>query len=131
MVGRSNGSNRRHRCNWPGPNVAALRRWSSWLRDHGDRQHRHALRAVVAGELRVCAVGAVDLCEPATRHLFAVHDDARFLRHVVHLNDHMGWSFDEVADWLDLIVEGLVTPDEALSIRTRGALRRAMAAESD
>jgi hypothetical protein len=66
-----------------------------------------------------CAIGALDEIPGAdVPFLFSPQDDERLLRHVVQMNDDMGWTFSEIAGWLELIAGGDLSVDDALLVRS-------------
>lgn len=110
--------------------AADIRRWAAWLRASAARQARGSLRRVRSdGTVRVCALGALEELAGIRPVLFGARVEARFLRRVVHLNDEAGWSFDQIATWLELIARGALSLDDALRVRVvpvspAGAIRR-------
>jgi hypothetical protein len=97
-----------------------IRRWVGWLRANPHRQLRGALRRIAPdGTILRCAIGALDEVPGADApFLFSPHDDERVLRHIVLMNDDMGWTFSEIAGWLELIADGTLSLDEALVVRS-------------
>jgi hypothetical protein len=97
-----------------------IRSWAKWLRANSHRQLRGALRRIGRdGMVRRCAIGALDEVPGAdVPFLFSPQDDERVLRYVVQMNDDMGWTFTEIAGWLELIAEGTLSLDDALEVRS-------------
>ena len=97
-----------------------IRRWAQWLRANPHRQLRGALRRVARdGTILRCAIGALDEVPGADApFLFSVQDDERVLRHIVLMNDDMGWTFSEIAGWLELIADGVLSLDDALQVHS-------------
>ena len=94
-----------------------LHRWATWLRRNAARQVRGALRRVRPdGTVLVCAIGALDEVAFTGAVLFSKTKESRFMTKVVLLNDCLGWTFDEIATWLELIADGSLGLDEALQI---------------
>ena len=96
-----------------------LRRWARWLRTNPDRQARGTFRKRASdGSLQVCAIGALEEIAGAdVAFLFSPTNEGKFIQHVVLMNDSLGWSFAEIADWLDLIADGQLGLQDALAIR--------------
>ncbi len=96
-----------------------LRRWARWLRTNPDRQARGTFRKRAPdGSLQVCAIGALEEIAAAdVAFLFSPTNEGKFIQHVVLMNDSLGWSFVEIADWLDLIADGQLGLQDALAIR--------------
>ena len=65
----------------------------------------------------MCALGALDELPNTRWVLFSEATEARFMRHVVLLNDCQGWTFGEIATWLELIADGHLGLREALRVR--------------
>ena len=107
------------------PNTTYLQRWASWLRANAHRQTRGAFRRRLGdGTVLVCAIGALEEVPPTGRHLFSMTCEQVYLKHVVSMNDTFGWSFPEIAAWLDRVAAGDVPLREALAIRHVEQLRR-------
>ena len=104
--------------------VEVIHRWAEWLRANSHRQLRGALRRVGPGGVVFrCAIGALDEVPGSdVSFLFSPQDDERLLRHVVRMNDDMGWTFSEIAGWLELVAEGTLPLDDALRVRSPGDL---------
>ncbi len=95
-----------------------LRRWAAWLRTSTSRQVRGTLqRRRPDGTVSVCALGALGELPHTRSVLFSRATEARFMRHVVLLNDCLGWTFDEIATWLELIADEQLSLHEALRVR--------------
>ena len=96
-----------------------LRRWASWLRTNPDRQARGTFRKRAPdGSLQVCAIGALEEIAGAdVTFLFSPTNEGKFIQHVVLMNDSLGWSFVEIADWLDRVADGRLGLRAALAIR--------------
>jgi len=97
----------------------ALRRWASWLRTNPDRQARGTFRKRAPdGSLQVCAIGALEeIAGTDMAFLFSPTNEGKFMQQVVLMNDSLGWSFVEIADWLDLIADGRLGLRDALAVR--------------
>ncbi len=104
--------------------VDVIRRWAEWLRANPHRQLRGALRRIGPdGTLLRCAVGALDEVPGSdVPFLFSPRDDERILTHVVLMNDDMGWTFAEIAGWLELIAGDALAVDDALQVHSPGDL---------
>jgi len=100
--------------------VEVIRGWAEWLRANSHRQLRGALRRIGPdGTVLRCAIGALDEVPGSdVAFLFSPQDDERILRYVVLMNDDMGWTFSEIAGWLELIAEGGLSLDDALQVRS-------------
>jgi hypothetical protein len=100
--------------------VEVINRWAEWLRANPHRQLRGALRRIGSdGTVLRCAIGALDEVPGSdVPFLFSPQDDERILRHVVLMNDDMGWTFSEIAGWLELLAGGALALDEALQVRS-------------
>ncbi len=95
-----------------------LHRWANWLRRNEARQIRGALCGLAPdGSVLVCAIGALEELSNTRPVLFSMTRERRFLRRVVLLNDRLGWTFPQIATWLDRIADGRLSLDEALQIR--------------
>jgi hypothetical protein len=71
------------------------------------------------GTVLRCAIGALDEVPGSdVSFLFSPEDDERILRHVVLMNDDMGWTFSEIAGWLELVADGVLAPDDAVQVRS-------------
>jgi hypothetical protein len=71
------------------------------------------------GTLLRCAIGALDEVPGSdVSYLFSPQGDEHLLKHIVRMNDDMGWTFTEIAGWLDLIAEGALSPQDALLIHS-------------
>ena len=105
-----------------------LRRWASWLRMHPDRQVRGTFRKCTPdGILHVCAIGALEEIAGANvAFLFSPANEGKFIQHVVQMNDSLGWSFAEIADWIDCIADGDLSLREALAVRKPADLPMAL-----
>jgi hypothetical protein len=104
------------------PNARELRRWARWLRANPRRQLRGALRhRDPDGTVRVCAIGALEELSPCGRFLFWPRLEHLYLRRVVLLNDTLGWTFPQIAAWLEQIAAGLLGPEEALAVASPSA----------
>ncbi len=101
-----------------------LRRWASWLRTNPDRQARGTFRRRAPdGSLLVCAIGALEEIAGAdVTFLFSPTNEGKFMRHVVLMNDSLGWDFVEIADWLDFVADGRLGLRDALAVRQPGDL---------
>ena len=101
-----------------------LRRWASWLRTNPDRQARGTFRRRAPdGSLLVCAIGALEeIAGPDVTFLFSPTNEGKFMRHVVLMNDSLGWDFVEIADWLDFVADGRLGLRDALAVRQPGDL---------
>jgi len=95
-----------------------LRCWARWLRANADRQTRGTFRKRAPdGSLQVCAIGALEEVAGAdVTFLFSPTNEGKFIQHVVQMNDSLGWSFAEIADWLDLVADGELGLRAALAI---------------
>jgi hypothetical protein len=70
------------------------------------------------GTLLLCAIGGLEEVPGSdVPHLFSPEHEELFLRHVVWMNDCRGWTFPQIARWLDLIADGTLTPAEALRVQ--------------
>lgn len=103
-----------------------LRQWATWLRLNAPRQAREALRRRQRdGTLHVCAIGALEeIGAGKAIFLFSLLNEAKFMRQVVLLNDSLGWTFPEIADWLDSIADGALSLGRALGVRVPADLPR-------
>ncbi len=106
-------------------NPAVLRHWAAWLRANAHRQVRGRLRARLPdGGIGWCALGALEEADPeGVPVLFCRALERRFLRHVVALNER--FTFGEIAGWLTLLADGVLSPVQALRLRHPGQLRGA------
>lgn len=97
-------------------NPGLLRRWAAWLRGNAHRQVRGRLRARLPdGTIGWCALGGLEEADPeGVPTLFCRAMERRFLRHVVALNERL--SFGEIAEWLTLLADGALSPEEALRL---------------
>ncbi len=98
---------------------AELRLWAAWLRLNAQCQIRGTFRRRQPdGTLRVCAIGALEqIADADVTFLFSPLNEGKFMRRVVLMNDVLGWTFPQIADWLDLIADGALGLREALEIR--------------
>lgn len=96
-----------------------LRRWARWLRTNPHRQTRGTFRKRAAdGSRQVCAIGALEEIAGADMaYLFSPTNEGKFMQHVVLMNDSLGWSFGEIADWIDLVADGQLAMRDALAVR--------------
>ncbi len=96
-----------------------LRLWAAWLRLNAHCQVRGTFRRRQPdGTLRVCAIGALEqIADADVTFLFSPLNEGKFMRHVVLMNDVLGWTFPQIADWLDLVADGALGLREALKIR--------------
>ncbi len=96
-----------------------LRRWARWLRTNPDRQVRGTFRKRAPdGSMLVCAIGALEeIAGTDVTFLFSPTNEGKFMQHVVLMNDSLGWSFGEIADWIDLVADGQLGLRAALAIR--------------
>ncbi len=101
-----------------------LRLWAAWLRRNAQCQIRGTFRRRQPdGTLRVCAIGALEqIADADVTFLFSPLNEAKFMRHVVLMNDVFRWTFPQIADWLDLIADGDLGLREALEIRDYDSL---------
>ncbi len=106
-------------------NPLLLRRWAVWLRGNPRRQARGRLRARLPdGSIAWCALGGLEEADPeGVPILFCAALERRFLRHVVALNER--WTFGEIAEWLTLLADGVLSPAEALRVHDPAQLLRA------
>lgn len=97
-----------------------LRRWATWLRTNPHRQVRGTFRRRTAdGEMQVCAIGALEeIAGSDVTFLFSPASEGKFMQHVVLMNDTLGWSFNEIAAWLDHVADGTLSLRQALAVRT-------------
>ncbi len=118
-----------------------LRLWAAWLRLNPQCQIRGTFRQRQPdGTLRVCVIGALEqIADADVTFLFSPLNEGKFMRQVVLMNDVFGWTFPQIADWLDLIADGALSLREALEIRDyadlplgglSGALRTALRADT-
>lgn len=107
-------------------NASLLRRWAEWLGCNGHRQARGALRRVQRdGSVHWCALGGLEeMSGTDVDVLFCRTLESACLTHVVRLNDEIGWTFVEIARWLECMAEGILQPAEALGIEDPGQLER-------
>ncbi len=100
-------------------NPGIIRTWAAALRANAPRQVRDALRRARPGKPPlVCAIGLLDEVPGSeTPVLLSSRLEARFMRRVRMMNDWLGWTFPQIADWLDLIADGAMSPREALRVR--------------
>ena len=84
-----------------------------------DRQVRGTFRKRTPdGWLQFCAIGALEeIAEADVTFLFSPTNEGRFMQHVVLMNDTLGWTFGEIADWLELVADGALSLREALVVR--------------
>ncbi len=96
-----------------------LRLWATWLRFNAHCQIRGAFRRCQPdGTVHVCAIGALEqIADADVTFLFSPLNEGRFMRQVVLMNDVRGWTFPQIADWLDLIADGALSLREALEVR--------------
>ena len=96
-----------------------IRRWARWLRTNPHRQVRGTFRKRAAnGSRQVCAIGALEEIPGAdVAFLFSPTNEGKFIQHVVLMNDSLGWTFVEIADWLDRIADGHLGLRDALEVR--------------
>jgi hypothetical protein len=94
------------------------------MRMNPDRQVRGTFRKRAPdGALHVCAIGALEEIAGAdVTFLFSPTNEGNFIQHVVLMNDSLGWSFVEIADWLDCIADGDLGLRDALAVRQPGDL---------
>ncbi len=99
---------------------AELRLWATWLRLNAHCQIRGTFRRRQPdGTLRVCAIGALEqIADADVTFLFSPLNEGRFMRQVVLMNDVRGWTFPQIADWLDLVADGDLSLREALAVRS-------------
>jgi hypothetical protein len=80
-------------------------------------------KRVADGTLHVCAIGALEeVAGSDVAVLFSPANEGRFIQHVVLMNDSLGWTFAEIADWLELIADGQLGLRDALAVRQPGDL---------
>lgn len=105
-------------------NQVDLRRWATWLRANAHRQVRGRLRQVMPdGALHWCAIGGLEeLRETGSKTLFSRRLEAECIEHVVWLNDRRGWTFPQIADWIDRIADGVLELHEALMVQAASDL---------
>jgi len=103
-----------------------LRQWATWLRLNAPRQARGALRRRQPdGTMHVCAIGALEEIGAAEAPiLFCPLNKATFTRKVRVMNDSLGWTFPQIADWLDSIADGTLSLGRALGVRVPADLPR-------
>ncbi len=103
-----------------------LRQWATWLRLNAPRQARGALRRRQPdGTMHVCAIGALEEIGAAeVPILFCPLNEATFIRKVRVMNDSHGWTFPQIADWLDSIADGTLSLGRALGVRVPADLPR-------
>ena len=96
-----------------------LRKWARWLRANPRSQVRGTFRKrTPSGSLEVCAIGALEeTADSNVTFLFSLTNEGKFMQHVVLMNDSLGWTFTEIADWLDLVADGDLSLREALAVR--------------
>lgn len=96
-----------------------LRQWATWLRLNAPRQARGAFRRRQRdGTMHVCAIGALEeIGAGEAPILFCPLNEATFIRKVRVMNDSHGWTFPQIADWLDGIADGTISLGSALGIR--------------
>ncbi len=73
-------------------------------------------RSGAPGPRRVCALGALEEMGLERDWFFSPHLEPQFLRHIVRLNDELGWTFPEIAGWLEQLADGTLTTEEALAV---------------
>ena len=72
-----------------------------------------------------CALGGLEeLDDAGPDALFSDELDRHCLAHVVRLNDELGWTFSEIARWLEWVAEGDLPLYEALAIEDPADLER-------
>ena len=96
-----------------------LRLWAAWLRLNAHCQIRGIFRRRQPdGTLRVCVIGALEqIADADVTFLFSPLNEGRFMRQIVLMNDVRGWTFPQIADWLDLVADGALSLREALAVR--------------
>ena len=101
-----------------------LRQWATWLRLNEPRQARGVLRRRQRdGTLHVCAIGALEEIGAAeATFLFSPVNEPKFMRQILLMNDSLGWTFPQIADWLDSIADGTLSLGRALEVRVPGDL---------
>ena len=96
-----------------------LRQWATWLRLNAPRQVRGAFRRRQRnGTTHVCPLGALEEIGAAQATvLFCPLNEAEFMRRIRLMNDSLGWTFPQIADWLDGIAGGTLSLRRALRVR--------------
>ena len=103
-----------------------LRQWATWLRLNSPRQTRGVLRRRQPdGTMHVCAIGALEEIGAAeASFLFSPVNEPKFMRQILLLNDSLGWTFPQIADWLDSIAGGTLSLGRALEVRVPADIPR-------
>ena len=101
-----------------------LRLWAAWLRLNAQSQIRGTFqRRDPDGTLLVCAIGALEqIADADVTFLFSPLNEGRYMRQIVLMNDLRGWTFPQIADWLDLVADGALSLREALEVRDHADL---------
>jgi len=104
-----------------------LRLWAEWLRLNAQCQIRGTFRRRQPdGTFHVCAIGALEQIASAdVTFLFSPLNEGKYMRQIVLMNDVRGWTFPQIADWLDLVADGALSLREALAVRDHADLRQA------
>ena len=101
-----------------------LRLWAQWLRFNAQCQiHGTFRRRQADGTYHVCAIGALEeIADSDVTFLFSPLNEGKYMRQIVLMNDVRGWTFPQIADWLDLVADGVLSLREALAVRDHAAL---------
>ena len=96
-----------------------LQQWAAWLRLNESRQVRGAFRRRQRdGAVHVCVIGALEeIAAAEATFLFSPMNEPKFMRQVLLRNDSLGWTFPQIADWLDGIADGTISLGRALEVR--------------
>ena len=75
--------------------------------------------------MHVCAIGALEEIGAAeASFLFSPVNEPKFMRQILLLNDSLGWTFPQIADWLDSIAGGTLSLGRALEVRVPADIPR-------
>ena len=71
------------------------------------------------GTVHWCALGGLEeVRHTGSTFLFSTLLESECMTQVVRMNDTDGWTFPQIARWLDLIADGALSLEEALRVRT-------------